>query len=217
MRIIVRRIVILQIDKYVENKLQNKKKKNELIFKSRNIDKLLFHLPPNSIIYFPVFRLFSFFSYDWLVCLFYSVLNFFGSFNTELSHFYKSFIQFSLVKVQIFVYTQLKVKSVLFQTIQFSISTQISSIWPIDRTLLGVNYSEPEWTCEWWQWRGTAHSPNLQHYKNLIIKLYCVISRTIVGEVLRLCRDAVSVFCIPIFCMGVTWTNNLLRYKYLTP
>ena len=29
-------------------------------------------------------------------------------------------------------------KSVLFQTIQFSISTQFSSIWPIDRTLSGA-------------------------------------------------------------------------------
>ena len=29
-------------------------------------------------------------------------------------------------------------KTVLFQTIQFSISTQFSSIWPIDRTLSGA-------------------------------------------------------------------------------
>ena len=29
-------------------------------------------------------------------------------------------------------------KTVLFQTIQFSISTQFSSIWPIDMTLLGA-------------------------------------------------------------------------------
>ena len=29
-------------------------------------------------------------------------------------------------------------KTVLFQTNQFSISTQFSSIWPIDRTLSGV-------------------------------------------------------------------------------
>ena len=31
--------------------------------------------------------------------------------------------------------TQLNVKTLLFQTIHFSISTQFSSIWPIDRTL----------------------------------------------------------------------------------
>ena len=38
-------------------------------------------------------------------------------------------------------------KTVLFQTIQFSINTQFSSIWPIDRTLLGATtpgQSEPE-------------------------------------------------------------------------
>ena len=35
----------------------------------------------------------------------------------------------------VFVYTQLNVKTVLFQIIQFSIGTQFSSIWPIDRTL----------------------------------------------------------------------------------
>ena len=37
-----------------------------------------------------------------------------------------------------FVYTQLNVKTVLFQTIQFSISTQFSSIWLSDRILSGV-------------------------------------------------------------------------------
>ena len=42
---------------------------------------------------------------------------------------------FTYYKYSCFVYTQLNVKAVLFQTIQFSISTQISSIWPIDRTL----------------------------------------------------------------------------------
>ena len=34
-----------------------------------------------------------------------------------------------------FIYTQLNVKTVLFQTNQFNISTQFSSICPIDRTL----------------------------------------------------------------------------------
>ena len=33
---------------------------------------------------------------------------------------------------------QLNVKTVLIQTIQFSISTQFSSIWPIDRILSGA-------------------------------------------------------------------------------
>ena len=38
------------------------------------------------------------------------------------------FKRFSIAQVQFFVYTQLNVKTVLFQTIQFSISTQFSSI-----------------------------------------------------------------------------------------
>ena len=39
------------------------------------------------------------------------------------------------IKHQSFIHTQLNIKTVLFQTIQFSINTQFSSIWPIDRTL----------------------------------------------------------------------------------
>ena len=43
----------------------------------------------------------------------------------------------------IFLYTQLNVKTVLFQTIQFSISMQLTSIWPIDMILSDVaNSSE---------------------------------------------------------------------------
>ena len=78
-------------------------------------------------------------------------------------------------------------KIVLFQTIQYIISTQLSSIWTIDRTLSGD--TTPEWTWEWWQWRNTPHSPKLT------IRLFRVIFRTIVRGVLPLCRDAVRVFC----------------------
>ena len=35
----------------------------------------------------------------------------------------------------VFIYTQLNIKTVLFQVIQFSISMQFISIWPIDRIL----------------------------------------------------------------------------------
>ena len=44
----------------------------------------------------------------------------------------------SCISTQLFVYSQLNVKTVLLPTIQFSISTEFSSIWPIDRTLAGV-------------------------------------------------------------------------------
>ena len=67
-------------------------------------------------------------------------INFFGSFNTELSHFDKfQTIQFSISII--FVYTHLNAKSVVFQTIQFSISTQFSSIRPTDRTLSSATNS----------------------------------------------------------------------------
>ena len=39
---------------------------------------------------------------DWLVVLFYGVSTLFRSFKAKLSHFNKSFKQFSLVKVQFF-------------------------------------------------------------------------------------------------------------------
>ena len=55
-----------------------------------------------------------------------------------------------------------------------------SSIQPIDRTLIRCYHSRPEWTWEQWQWRGTPHSQKLQHYWNLTIRLFSVISRTLV-------------------------------------
>ena len=62
-------------------------------------------------------------------------------------------------------------------------------------------HSGPEWIWERWQWRGTLHSPKLQHYWILTIRLFSVISRTLVGGggggVLTLCREAVNVFDSP--------------------
>ena len=83
---------------------------------------------------------------------------------------------------------------VQIQTIQFSISTQFSSIQPIDRTLIGCYLSGPEQTWEQWQWRGTPHSPKLQHYWNLTIRLFCAICRTLVAYLLY--RSYIlSLFC----------------------
>ena len=54
------------------------------------------------------------------------------------------------------------------------------------------------WTWEQWQWRGTMHSPKLQHYWSLTIILVSVVSRTLIGGgVLPLCREAVGVFYSP--------------------
>ena len=41
------------------------------------------------------------------------------------------------------------------------------------------------------------HSPKLQYYWSLTIRLFSVISRTLIGGVLPLCRDAIRVFCSP--------------------
>ena len=58
---------------------------------------------------------------DWLVILFYGELTLFESFNVELSHFDKfQTIQFRISTF--FVYTQLNVKTVLFQIVQFRLN-----------------------------------------------------------------------------------------------
>ena len=70
-----------------------------------------------------------------------------------------------------------------------------SSIW-----LSGPIAPGSEWTWERWQWRGIPHSPKLQHYENLTIRLFSVISRTrvvVMGVVLHLCRESVGVFYSP--------------------
>ena len=49
------------------------------------------------------------------------------------------------------------------------------------------------------------HSPKPQHHWNLTIRLFSVVSRTLIGGVLPLGRDAVSVFYSP------SWLGNLAR------
>ena len=59
-------------------------------------------------------------------------------------------------------------------------------------------HSGSEWAWERWQWRGTLYPLSLQHYWDLTIRLFSVISWTlVVGGVLPLCREAVSVFYSP--------------------
>ena len=96
------------------------------------------------------------------------------------------------------------ISTIVGYLIQFRISTQFSSIWPADRTLsdatiLGVMAM-----------KGTPHSPKLQHYWNLTIRLFSVISRTLVGGVLLFCRDAISIFCI------LSWLSQFIFvYMYI--
>ena len=50
------------------------------------------------------------------------------------------------------------------------------------------------------------YSPKPQHYWNLTIRLFSVISRKLIARGLPLCRGAVSVFYSP------SWLNNLLLH-----
>ena len=64
----------------------------------------------------------------------------------------------------------------LIQTIQFSISMQLVLFNPY----IGPYHSGPEWTLKQWQRRGAMHFPKLYHHSNLTIRLFSVISRTLI-------------------------------------
>ena len=86
----------------------------------------------------------------------------------------------------------------LFRAIWFSISTLSSSIWLIDRTLSGAitpGQSEP-WS-DGNEGVRSLHSPKLQNYQSLSIRLFCVISRTIFGGILPFFRDTIGLFYSP--------------------
>ena len=97
-------------------------------------------------------------------------------------------VLFQTVQLSISTKYQCK-KTVLFQTIQFSVQKQFCfkqfSLALVHCLVLfyptGCYHAEPEWTWERWQWRGTPHSQKLQHYWNLTIRLFNVISKTLVG------------------------------------
>ena len=70
-----------------------------------------------------------------------------------------------------------------------------SSIWPIDSTLSDATTPGQSGPGSDGKKKVTLHSPKLQHYWSLTIRLLCVTSRILVARVLLLCRDAVGVFC----------------------
>ena len=137
---------------------------------------------------------------DWLVILFYCVSTLLGLFNAKLN-----FKQFSLVWVEFFVYKKLNVKTVLLKTIQFSISTQFQC----QKQFYFKQFSSTEVhsLVLFDPWIGANQVLLLQvrvdlgvmamkRYSAFPIRLFSVISRTLVGRgVLSLCRDAVGVFC----------------------
>ena len=57
---------------------------------------------------------------------------------------------------------------------------QNSSIWTMNRILLGAITLGQSGLRERWQWRGTLHYPKLQRYWSLTIKLFNVISRILI-------------------------------------
>ena len=89
---------------------------------------------------------------------------------------------------------QLSVKTIPFQVIQFSISTQFSSIWPIDRTLSGATTPSQ---------RGHGSNGNEgvlripQSSSTAGTSLSDCLVWLVVGGVLPLRRDAVGVFYSP--------------------
>ena len=114
----------------------------------------------------------------------------------QLSHFDKSFKQLSLIYVSP-LHLQLNVKTVLFQTIQLNISTQFSSIWPMDSTLLAATTLGQNGPGSHGN-EGILHIPQSSSITEAS-PLNCLVSYPghSLGGVLTLCRDAVSVFCSP--------------------
>ena len=101
-------------------------------------------------------------------------------------------------------------KTVLFQIIQFSVSTQFNcqkqfyfklfSLASIHNLvlfdpLIGIwcYHPRPEWTWERLQWRGTPHSPKLHHHWSLTIRFFNAISGHSSWGVLSFCREVVDV------------------------
>ena len=95
----------------------------------------------------------------------------------------------SFLNTIFFAYTQLNDQTVLFQTIHLIISMHFKC-----QTVIRCYHSGLVWSWERWQWRGTLHSRKLHHNWSQNFRSFSVISRELVGRVLPLCWDAVSVF-----------------------
>ena len=75
-------------------------------------------------------------------------------------------------------YTQLNDQTVLFLTIQFNKSfacIQFKCQIVLFYSLIGLYQMLPLWTWERWQRKSTLHSPKLQHFWSLTIRLFSVI------------------------------------------
>ena len=147
-----------------------------------------------------------------LVVLFYGISTLLGLFNAELSHFDKNlafvwFYGISSMKGYLMSNPFLYIWKVLFQTIQFNLSTQF--IWPIDRTLSGAIIPGQ---------RGPRNNSNegilhiSQYHWSPTIRLFNVISRTLICEESLTPQQRYNQYILQSLSIGlqrVRWTKFL--------
>ena len=106
-------------------------------------------------------------------------------------------------------------KTVLFQTIQLSISTQfIYQTVPFDSLIEPYKVLPLRARVDLGAMAMNGYSAFTKHYRNLSIRLFSVISRT---HILPLCRDAVGVFYSPSRlgkCTGWVYEYNVYGVLY---
>ena len=100
----------------------------------------------------------------------------------------------------------LYIQTVLFQTIQFSISTLFSSIWLIDRTLSGATTPGQS---------GTPHSSKLQHFWSLTVRLLSVISGHSLGDSYSSAKMQSVYSTAPADWAISKWSRNIEKTVYL--
>ena len=103
-----------------------------------------------------------------------------------------------MIEHKLFIYTPLNVKIALFQTIQFSISTQFNSIWPIECTLSGATTSSQSGAGSDGN-EGALCTPESSSITGDSPSDYLVsyLGHSLGGGILLLCKDAVDVFYSP--------------------
>ena len=127
------------------------------------------------------------------------------TFLDELKRIHLNGIKYCYVSLTIqlnicYLFTQSNDQTVLFLTIQFSINHLFAHGLNVKQFYLTHRYdhircylSGSKWTWEQWLWRGTPHSPDLQHYCCFVIRLFNVIFRTLIVWVLPFNKDTVGV------------------------
>ena len=104
------------------------------------------------------------------------------------------------IKNHTFFYTQLNDQRVLFQTIQFNISTQFKCQAVLFDPLIGPYQVLSIWAkvnLGVMALKRIPHSSMLHHYWSTTFRLFCIIPGHSLEEILPLCRDAVGVFWSP--------------------